>query len=147
MDLVAYLLCYALEIKDKPRTSLTFQRKNLSLSLLLEQHGFCRALSYIIQTLSADPAFGPKLTKPVKAQLPAKWNAVGTAADFMINVRLFCAFWAQVLTKGIGGIRHCGHYFRDTQLTISCAYHCTGKFRPSLQRSHRDCLHASHPVV
>ncbi|KAJ6623397.1 high-temperature-induced dauer-formation protein-domain-containing protein [Mycena sp. CBHHK59/15] len=68
MDLVAYLLCYALEIKDKPH-----------------QHGLCRALSYIVQTLSAEPAFGMRLTRPVKAQLPAKWNAPGTAADFMIN--------------------------------------------------------------
>ncbi|KAJ7098145.1 high-temperature-induced dauer-formation protein-domain-containing protein [Mycena belliarum] len=68
MDLVAYLLCYALEIKDKAH-----------------QHGLCRALSYIIQTLSAEPSFGLKLTKPVKAQLPAKWNAPGTAADFIIN--------------------------------------------------------------
>ncbi|KAJ7285605.1 high-temperature-induced dauer-formation protein-domain-containing protein [Mycena rebaudengoi] len=68
MDVVAYLLCYALEIKDKPH-----------------QHGLCRALSYIVQTLSAEPAFGTRLTKPVKAQLPSKWNAPGTAADFMIN--------------------------------------------------------------
>jgi len=68
MDLVAYLLCYALEIKDKPH-----------------QHGLCRALSYIVQTLSAEPSFGARLTKPVKAQLPSKWNAPGTAADFFIN--------------------------------------------------------------
>ncbi|KAJ6547333.1 high-temperature-induced dauer-formation protein-domain-containing protein [Mycena capillaripes] len=68
MDLVAYLLCYALEIKDKP-----------------QQHGICRALSYIVQTLSAEPSFGTRLTKPVKAQLPSKWNAPGTAADFFIN--------------------------------------------------------------
>ncbi|KAJ7694128.1 high-temperature-induced dauer-formation protein-domain-containing protein [Mycena rosella] len=68
MDLVAYLLCYALEIKDKPH-----------------QHGLCRALSYIIQTLSAEPSFGVKLNKPVKAQLPAKWNSPGTAADFIVN--------------------------------------------------------------
>ncbi|KAG6829848.1 hypothetical protein H0H92_003291 [Tricholoma furcatifolium] len=68
MDLIAYLLCYALEIKDKP-----------------QQHGLCRALSYIIQSLSAEPGFGPQLTKPVKPQLPAKWNAAGTASDFMVN--------------------------------------------------------------
>ncbi|KAG6909456.1 hypothetical protein DXG01_000441 [Tephrocybe rancida] len=67
-ETIAYLLCYALEIKDKP-----------------QQHGLCRALSYIIQTLSAEPGFGLKLTKPVKPQLPAKWNAAGTAADFMVN--------------------------------------------------------------
>ncbi|KAJ7734954.1 high-temperature-induced dauer-formation protein-domain-containing protein [Mycena maculata] len=68
MDVVAYLLCYALEIKDRPH-----------------QHGLCRALSYIVQTLSAEPSFGARLTRPVKAQLPAKWNAPGTAADFMVN--------------------------------------------------------------
>ncbi|KAJ7632398.1 high-temperature-induced dauer-formation protein-domain-containing protein [Roridomyces roridus] len=68
MDLVSYLLCYALEIKDRP-----------------QQHGLCRTISYIVQTLSAEANFGAKLTKPVKAQLPAKWNSPGTAADFMIN--------------------------------------------------------------
>ncbi|KAH7915968.1 high-temperature-induced dauer-formation protein-domain-containing protein [Hygrophoropsis aurantiaca] len=68
IDILAYLLCYALEIKDKP-----------------QQHGLCRALSYIIQTLSAEPAFGNKLTSPVKIQIPTKWASSGTAADFMIN--------------------------------------------------------------
>ncbi|KAJ7219056.1 high-temperature-induced dauer-formation protein-domain-containing protein [Mycena pura] len=68
MDIVGYLLCYALDIKDKPH-----------------QHGLCRALSYIVQTLSAEPGFGARLTKPVKAQLTTKWNAPGTATDFIIH--------------------------------------------------------------
>ncbi|KAF8892642.1 high-temperature-induced dauer-formation protein-domain-containing protein [Infundibulicybe gibba] len=68
MDLVAHLLCYCLEIKDKP-----------------QQHGLCRALSYIIQTLSAETAFGVKLSTPIRIQLPTKWVTSGTAADFMIN--------------------------------------------------------------
>ncbi|TFY71763.1 hypothetical protein EVG20_g1254 [Dentipellis fragilis] len=69
MDIVVYLLCYCLDIKDKP-----------------QQHGLCRAISYIIQTLSAESAFGLQLTFPVKAaHLPAKWNVGGAAADFMIN--------------------------------------------------------------
>ncbi|OJA17561.1 hypothetical protein AZE42_09097 [Rhizopogon vesiculosus] len=72
VDILAYLLCYSLEIKDKP-----------------QQHGLCRALSYIIQTLSADPAFGNKLSLPVKIQIPTKWvpqgTLHGTAADFMIT--------------------------------------------------------------
>ncbi|KAH9057125.1 high-temperature-induced dauer-formation protein-domain-containing protein [Lactarius deliciosus] len=69
MDILVYLLCYFLEIKEKP-----------------EQHGLCRALSYIIQTLSAEPAFGLRLTFPIKsANIPAKWNVGGAAADFMIN--------------------------------------------------------------
>ncbi|KAK0503006.1 high-temperature-induced dauer-formation protein-domain-containing protein [Armillaria luteobubalina] len=67
-DLIAHLLCYNLEIKDKP-----------------QQHGLCRTLSYIIQTLSAEPAFGNRLASPIRIQVPAKWNVPGTAADFMIN--------------------------------------------------------------
>ncbi|KAI0287914.1 high-temperature-induced dauer-formation protein-domain-containing protein [Russula brevipes] len=69
MDILAYLLCYFLDIKDRP-----------------EQHGLCRALSYIIQTLSAEHAFGLRLTFPIKsAHIPAKWGVSGAAADFMIN--------------------------------------------------------------
>ncbi|PFH52389.1 hypothetical protein AMATHDRAFT_56905 [Amanita thiersii Skay4041] len=68
MDLLVYLFCYGLEIKDKP-----------------EQHGLCRALSYIIQTLSAEPTFGHKLLVPPKVQPPTKWIVPGTTADFMIN--------------------------------------------------------------
>jgi hypothetical protein len=96
MDLIAYLLCYTLELKDKPREwpeQRAFSSSNTHV-WCKEQHGLCRALSYIVQTLSADPAFGPKLTKPVKAQLPVKWNAAGTAADFMINV---CRFIVSVV--------------------------------------------------
>ncbi|KAJ8481660.1 hypothetical protein ONZ45_g15231 [Pleurotus djamor] len=68
MDLVAYLLCYNLEIKDKP-----------------EQHGLCRIVSNIIQTLSAEPAFGRALSRPLKSQLPTKWYTGGTAGDFFVN--------------------------------------------------------------
>ncbi|KAG9318395.1 high-temperature-induced dauer-formation protein-domain-containing protein [Chiua virens] len=66
-DVLAYLLCYGLDIKDKP-----------------QQHGHCRALTYIIQTLSAEPAFGNKLSNPIKVTIP-KWATPGTAADFMIT--------------------------------------------------------------
>ncbi|KAF4615248.1 hypothetical protein D9613_002761 [Agrocybe pediades] len=68
MDIIGYLLFYCVEIKDKP-----------------QQHGVCRAISYIIQTLSAEPAFGAKLSSPLKAQLPTKWGPVDTAADFLIQ--------------------------------------------------------------
>ncbi|KAF8448048.1 high-temperature-induced dauer-formation protein-domain-containing protein [Boletus edulis BED1] len=67
-DVLAYLLCYGLDIKDKP-----------------QQHGLCRALTYIIQILSAEPAFGNKLSAPIKVSIPAKWAIPGTAADFMIT--------------------------------------------------------------
>ncbi|KAI9064204.1 hypothetical protein FKP32DRAFT_1757516 [Trametes sanguinea] len=68
MDVMAYLLCYGLEIKDKP-----------------EQHGMCRVLSYMIQGLSAERTFGLKLSNPLKAHIPQKWAATGNAGDFMIQ--------------------------------------------------------------
>ncbi|KAI0670599.1 high-temperature-induced dauer-formation protein-domain-containing protein [Trametes maxima] len=68
MDIMAYLLCYGLEIKDKP-----------------EQHGMCRVLSYMLQSLSAERAFGLKLGSPLKAQIPQKWATMGTAGDFMVH--------------------------------------------------------------
>ncbi|KAG6376070.1 high-temperature-induced dauer-formation protein-domain-containing protein [Boletus reticuloceps] len=80
-DVLAYLLCYGLDIKDKP-----------------QQHGLCRALTYIIQTLSAEPAFGNKLSAPVKVSIPAKWAIPGTAADFMITLqRLGCSIRSTLL--------------------------------------------------
>ncbi|KAI0303392.1 high-temperature-induced dauer-formation protein-domain-containing protein [Multifurca ochricompacta] len=73
MDILAYLLCLFLETKDKP-----------------EQHGLCRALSYIIQTLSAEHAFGLRLTFPIRSShIPTKWNVGGATADFMINAVYF----------------------------------------------------------
>ncbi|KAI0933902.1 hypothetical protein AcW1_005595 [Taiwanofungus camphoratus] len=67
-DILAYLLCYSIEIKDKP-----------------QQHGMCRVVSYIVQSLSAERAFGVKLNSPIKARVPQKWSNLGTAADFMIH--------------------------------------------------------------
>ncbi|KAI0797781.1 high-temperature-induced dauer-formation protein-domain-containing protein [Abortiporus biennis] len=67
-DVLAYLLCYGLDMKDKP-----------------EQHGMCRVVSYIIQTLSAERAFGQKICSPIKVQVPQKWSSLGNAGDFMIN--------------------------------------------------------------
>ena len=58
-----------------------------------EQHGMCRAISYILQTLSAERAFNDKLTSPIKANLPSKWTCQGTAGDFMINVSISRYFY------------------------------------------------------
>ena len=52
----------------------------------LEQHGLCRVISYIVQSLSAEKAFGAKLSSPIKAQLPPKWNTMGNAGHFLVNV-------------------------------------------------------------
>ncbi|KAJ3767498.1 high-temperature-induced dauer-formation protein-domain-containing protein [Lentinula raphanica] len=107
LDLIAYLLCYNLEIKDKP-----------------QQHGVCRALSYIVQTLSAEPAFGQRLTNPIKASLPSKYPAPGTAADFLIN-----AIYSIVATTSgqlnslypalIIALSNCAPYFKNLSITSS----------------------------
>jgi hypothetical protein len=57
-------------------------------SYLLDQHGLCRAISYIIQSLSAERTFGNKLAAPIKVQLPPKATVVGNAGDFLINVSI-----------------------------------------------------------
>ncbi|ESK85891.1 hypothetical protein Moror_2314 [Moniliophthora roreri MCA 2997] len=107
MDLVAFFLCYNLEIKDKP-----------------QQHGLCRALSYIMQTLSAEPAFGSRLSDPIKAQIPAKWATPGGAADFLIN-----SIYSVVATTSgtlnslypalIITLSNCAPYFKRLSVTSS----------------------------
>ncbi|KAJ3867565.1 high-temperature-induced dauer-formation protein-domain-containing protein [Lentinula novae-zelandiae] len=107
IDLIAYLLCYNLEIKDKP-----------------QQHGICRALSYIVQTLSAEPTFGQRLTNPIRASLPSKFPASGTAADFLIH-----AIYSIVATTSgqlnslypalIIALSNCAPYFRNLSVTSS----------------------------
>ena len=57
-------------------------------STFKEQHSVCRAISYIIQTLSAEPSFGSRLNHPIGIQLPTKWGPVDTAAEFVIHVRM-----------------------------------------------------------
>ncbi|TFK26405.1 hypothetical protein FA15DRAFT_667496 [Coprinopsis marcescibilis] len=68
IDLLSYLLCHCVEIKDKP-----------------QQHGVCRAISYIIQTLSGEPGFGPRLGQPMTAPVPTNWNGVSTVGDFLVH--------------------------------------------------------------
>ncbi|KAF5376543.1 hypothetical protein D9757_008307 [Collybiopsis confluens] len=107
IDLIAYLLCYNLEIKDRP-----------------QQHGTCRALSYIIQTLSAEPAFGQRLTNPIKVSLPAKFSVSGTAADFLVNT-----IYSMVATTSgqlnslypalIIALSNCAPYFKNLGVTSS----------------------------
>lgn len=57
-------------------------------TLLSEHHGLCRALSYIMQSLSAEKRFGQQMQSPMpmRIPIPQKWVAVGTAADFFVSV-------------------------------------------------------------
>ncbi|KAI0637201.1 high-temperature-induced dauer-formation protein-domain-containing protein [Trametes polyzona] len=107
MDVMAYLLCYGLEIKDKP-----------------EQHGMCRVLSYMIQSLSAERAFGLKLGSPLRAQIPQKWVTPGTAGDFMVH-----AIYSMVATTSgslnslypalIIALSNSAPYFKNLSVTSS----------------------------
>ena len=51
-----------------------------------DQHGLCRAISYIVQSLSAERSFGAKMVAPLKVQLPPKATIIGTFGDYLINV-------------------------------------------------------------
>ncbi|KAI0318359.1 high-temperature-induced dauer-formation protein-domain-containing protein [Amylostereum chailletii] len=108
MDIIAYLLCYFLEIKDKP-----------------QQHGLCRALSYIIQTLSSESSFGLKLSFPIKpSHLPTKWNVGGAAADFMINSIYFIVATTSGALNSIYpaliiALSNSAPYFRDLTVNSS----------------------------
>lgn len=54
---------------------------------MLESHGICRALSYMVQAISAEPGFGAQLSvAPIRVALPSKWNIIGTSADFFLSV-------------------------------------------------------------
>ncbi|CCA69579.1 hypothetical protein PIIN_03518 [Serendipita indica DSM 11827] len=69
VDVMAALLCLLMEFKDNSKS-----------------HGICRALSYMVQSLTADPSFGPQLSSvTIKIPVPAKWNIIGTATDFFVS--------------------------------------------------------------
>lgn len=105
-----------------------------------EQHGLCRALSYIIQTLSAEASFGAKLSAPLKVQPPTKWTVSGTAGDFLINVR----FAPQVLlilklNRGLlGNLCDGCHHFRQSQFPVPRTYHNLVELGAILQESNCD---------
>ncbi|CDO70695.1 hypothetical protein BN946_scf184798.g10 [Trametes cinnabarina] len=107
MDVMAYLLCYGLDIKDKP-----------------EQHGMCRVLSYMIQGLSAERAFGLKLSGPLKAHIPQKWATTGNAGDFLVQ-----AIYSMVATTSghlnslypalVIALSNAAPYFKNLSVTSS----------------------------
>ncbi|KAJ9091998.1 hypothetical protein QFC19_008866 [Naganishia cerealis] len=66
-DVVGYIVLCCLEMKDNPA-----------------QQGLLRMLSYILQTLSSDPSFGPALNEPLRIDIPSKWIVPGFASDFLV---------------------------------------------------------------
>ncbi|KAG8965749.1 hypothetical protein FRC03_000199 [Tulasnella sp. 419] len=70
LEVFGYLLWFCLESKDKPQL-----------------HGQCRALSYMIQSLSAESSFGLKMAFPIpnRVAIPSKWYTTGNAGDFLVT--------------------------------------------------------------
>jgi len=60
----------------------------------------CRALSYILQSISAETGFGALLNQPIPPQIaiPSKWSTSGTASDFFVTVGLSSDDFALMLT-------------------------------------------------
>ncbi len=74
-DVVAYIIICCLELKDNPAS-----------------HGMLRMMFYILQTMSSDKAFGPTLNAKPNILVPARWQVVGSTADFMIVVSLIVTY-------------------------------------------------------
>ena len=146
VDILVYLLCYGLEIKDKPRESLHIRFENCSYTYLEEQHGLCRALSYIIQTLSAEPAFGSKLSSQVKIPVPSKWATPGNVADFMITVRYVTTGLTFVDQNSVG-LFDGSYNIWCTNLIVPCVHYRIVKRSPLFQESLSYRFEPSHPTL
>lgn len=110
-----------------------------------EQHGLCRALSYIIQTLSAEPAFGSKLSSQVKIPIPSKWTTPGNAADFMITVRHVAAGFTFVDRSSVS-LFDGGYNIWCTNLVVPCVYYRIVKRSALLQESLSYRFEPPHPT-
>jgi len=129
MDIIAHLLFYGVAIKDKPRKGNSvrhfFYRHLVDFIYFTEQHGVSRAISYILQTLSAEPAFGAKMSSPIRAQLPTKWGPVDIAADFIIHVSFQDQLNILALSySSIGGICYGRYNIWVILLLISSTGYC-----------------------
>jgi hypothetical protein len=135
------------EIKDRPRKLRLLYNIGPISSFILEQHGLCRAISYIIQTLSAEVSFGLKLSSPVKIQLPTKWNSVGSVGDFIINVSgrptliLYCCGISE------GYLRDYSNYLREPQFLVSSIDYRPLELGALLQGSQRHSIQSTCPTL
>jgi hypothetical protein len=82
------------------------------------QHGLLRMLSYILQALSSDRAFGPALNEPLRINIPTKWIVAGNTSDFLIVVSVVVNSTCAIsLPLSIVHILDCHH--TRTQSTLS----------------------------
>lgn len=131
IDLVAYLLCSCLEVKDKPRAFYAHTVLLCYLPGLVESQGFCRALSYIIQSMSSEFALGAKLHLPVRIAVPGKWAIAGTTGDFMVTVSLSIQYNPIQLKLhtthpvNLVYLFHRGYHLRNSDLTIPSSHYHT----------------------
>jgi len=91
----------------------------------------------MIQTLSSEPGFGLQLSLPVKVQLPAKWNLLGTTVDFMVTVGYFrTAMEYYILILGPPVDLYSSYYFTNVvQYPLSGFGYLIGKRRTTDQAS------------
>jgi hypothetical protein len=108
VDIVAYLACYCLELRNEP-SKYQFSNRfahdyllfvvstiyQLFINVSTEPHGTSRVLAYMIQSITSEPAFGQQVNVPLRLPLPGKWSSNGTgtfvggpAAEFYIYVRI-----------------------------------------------------------
>ncbi|KAG8875367.1 hypothetical protein FRB97_005179 [Tulasnella sp. 331] len=80
-DVLSYLLVFCLEHKEKP-----------------QHHGLVRALSYIVQCLSAETDFGNQLSQPIpsRVSIPSRWVTQGDLGDFFVT----SIYWMVATTSG-----------------------------------------------
>ncbi|KAG9024760.1 hypothetical protein FRB95_011122 [Tulasnella sp. JGI-2019a] len=108
-DILAYLLVFCLEHKDKP-----------------QHHGLVRALSYIVQCLSAESAFGDRLSQPIpsRVSIPSRWLTQGSLGDFFVT----SIYWMVATTAGqlnflypalIIALANTAPYLKNLQVTSS----------------------------
>ena len=107
----------------------------------------CRVLSYLIQSLSAERAFGQKLSSPIRAQIPQKYTTMGTAGDFMIQVCPMVAYRALLLISVLVNILHGCDDIWYPELAIPCPHHRPIELCSLLQEHQRDLLRPHAPAL
>lgn len=104
-------------------------------------------ISYVIQGLSAESAFGSKLNSPLKMTLPQKWNNVGTAGDFMIQVWVLCLEHRHSLNISIGDLFDGGDHVRHVDFIISCAHYRAVQLSSVSQASQFNIINSIAPAI
>jgi hypothetical protein len=86
-NLIVHLLVYCMELKTKPGAHSL--RRCFSGSPdwdCPDDHGVCRAISHIVQAISAEPAMKKTTTSPIRVPVSAKWGPLEVVGDVFVTV-------------------------------------------------------------